>query len=86
MKLFLSGAHFGDFDQSSFAAGSGIFLQKTFFDGFVIFGLSFGHIFGSRISFESFESRLDIALDLLVVSCTLDRLTCGFFCGFDNRH
>lgn len=77
---------FGDFGKGSFAAGSGVFLHETLFDGFVVFGLDFSHVFSNWALLEGFESGLDVFFDLLIVGGALFGLTRSFFRRFDNRH
>lgn len=77
---------FGEFGQGSFAARSGVFLEKAFFDGLVVLGLSFGHILSGRIGLEGFESGLDSFFDFLVVCGAFLGLASGFFGRFNNRH
>lgn len=77
---------FGNFGKGSFAAGSGVFLHEAFFDGFVVFGLDFGHVFSNWAFFESLESGFDVFFDLLIVGGALFGLARSLFRRFDNRH
>lgn len=77
---------FGDFYQGGFATGGGIFLQETFFHGFVIFGLGLGEVRHGRVCLEGFEGGFDGFFDLLVVLGSLFSLASSFFRRFDNRH
>ena len=84
--LLLGGKLFGDFGEARFAAGSSVLLEKTFFDGLVVFALDFLHVLASRFVLESLESGFDVLFDFFVFSGTLSCLTSSFFSGFDNRH
>lgn len=72
--------------KGSFAAGSSVFLHETFFDGFVVFGLDFGHVLSNWALLEGFESGFDVFFDLLIVGGALFGLARSFFRRFDNRH
>lgn len=69
-----------------FAARSGVFLEETFFDGFIVLALNFFHVVGGRVGLEIFKGSFDSLLDFLVFSGAFSSLARCFLCGFDNRH
>ena len=82
----LDAGGFGHGVEPSLAASGGIFLEEILFDGFVVFGLSFGESLGRRVGFEGLESGLDVFLDSFVVLGTFNGLPGSLFGRFDNRH